>query len=138
MEKAAQVMLVDTTVWGDYFNALESPHTERLERALTEEEDVTVLPLIIAEVLQGFRTESGFAEARDVLVALPVLFPPVATHIEAARLYRRLRSEGVTIRGTIDCIIAQTCLEHDAELLSPDMDFDRIAERTDLRLWRAG
>ena len=138
MEDASQVMVVDTTVWGDYFNGFASPHTDRLHEAMTEEEDVAVLPLILAEVLQGFRTESGFAKARDLLVGLPILFPPVETHIEAARLYRRLRSEGITVRGAIDCIIAQTCLEHDAELLSPDTDFDRIARRTDLRLWRAG
>lgn len=129
-------MVVDSTVWGDYFNGVENSHTERLDRALTEEEDVAVLPLIIAEVLQGFRTESGFAEARDLLVALPILSPPLEDYIEAARLFRRLRREGITIRGTIDCVIAQTCLEHDAELLSRDTDFDRIAERTDLKLWR--
>jgi predicted nucleic acid-binding protein len=104
---------------------------------LTEEEDVTVLPLIITEVLQGFRTESGFDEARDTLVALPIIFPPLESHIEAARLFRRLRAEGITIRGAIDCIIAQICLEHEAELLSRDVDFERIAERTDLKLWRA-
>jgi len=103
---------------------------------LTEEEDVAVLPLIIAEVLQGFRTEAGFIEARDLLVGLPILFPPLEDYIEAARLFRRLRREGITIRGTIDCVIARTCLEHDAELLSRDTDFDRIAERTDLKLWR--
>ena len=131
-------MVIDTTVWGDYFNGFESPHAERLERALADEEDVAMLPLIIAEVLQGFRTETGFAAARDLLVDLPAIFPPLESYIEAARLYRRLRKEGITVRGTIDCIIAQTCLEHDAELLSRDTDLDPIAERTGLRLWRAG
>jgi len=129
-------MIVDTTVWADYFNGVESPHTDRLDRALAEEEDVAILPLIIAEVLQGFRTEAGFLKARDLLLGLPVLVPSLECHVEAARLFRRLRGKGITVRGTIDCIIAQTCMEHDAELLSPDVDFRRIAENTRLSLWR--
>jgi len=128
-------MIVDSTVWADYFNGLESPYTDRLDRALAEEEDIAILPLIIAEVLQGFRTEAGFLKARDLLLGLSVLVPSVECHVEAARLFRRLRGRGITVRGTIDCIIAQTCLEHDVELLSPDVDFRRIAEVARLRLW---
>jgi len=129
-------MIVDTTVWADYFNGGESPCTDRLDRALAEEEEVAILPVIVAEVLQGFRTETGFLKARDLLLGLPVLVPSIECHVEAACLFRRLRGKGITVRGTIDCIIAQTCLDHDAELLSPDADFHRIAENTRLRLWR--
>jgi predicted nucleic acid-binding protein len=129
-------MIVDTTVWADYFNGVESPHAERLDWTLAEEEDVAILPLIIAEVLQGFRTERGFLKAKDLLLGLPVLVPSLECHVEAARLFRQLRGRGITVRGTIDCIIAQTCLEHDAELLSPDADFRRIADNTKLKLWR--
>jgi len=129
-------MIVDTTVWADYFNGVESRHSGRLDRALAEEEDVAILPLIIAEVLQGFRTETGFLKAKDLLLGLPVLVPSLECHVEAARLFRRLRGRGITVRGTIDCIIAQTCLEHDAELLSRDTDFRRIADNTKLKLWR--
>lgn len=131
------MIVVDTAVWADYFNGLRTVHTERLDRALAEEEDVAVLPLIIAEVLQGFRTEAGFRKARDLLLSLPVLVPSVECHVEAARLFRRLRGKGVTVRGTIDCIISQACIEYDAELLSPDADFRRIADSTNLRLWSA-
>lgn len=130
------MIIVDTTVWADYFNGVESPYSDRLDLALAEEEDVAILPLIIAEVQQGFRTETGFLKARDLLLGLPVLLPSLECHVEAARLFRQLRSRGITVRGTIDCIIAQTCLEHDAELLSPDVDFRRIAENTKLKLWR--
>ena len=130
------MIIVDTTVWADYFNGRESPCTDRLDRALAEEEDVAILPLIVAEVLQGFRTETGFLKARDLLLGLPVLVPSIECHVEAARLFRRLRGKGIAVLGTIDCIIAQTCLDHDAGLLSPDVDFHRIAENTRLRLWR--
>jgi len=55
--------------------------------------------------------------------------------VRAARLFRSLRQKGITVRGAVDCIIAQTCLDVDAELLSPDADFERIARHTPLRLW---
>jgi predicted nucleic acid-binding protein len=96
---------------------------------------LAVVPIIITEVLQGFRTDSGFQRARRVLLALPVIQPTVDCHVRAARLFRSLRQRGITVRGAVDCIIAQTCLDADAELLSPDADFAHIARHTPLRLW---
>ncbi len=110
-------------------------HVERLDLALEEEDDLAILPIIITEVLQGFRSESGFRRARRVLLALPVIEPTIDCHVRAANLFRSLRRKGVTVRGAVDCIIAQTCLDVDAELLSPDADFRRIARHTSLRLW---
>ena len=57
-------------------------------------------------------------------------------HVRAARLFRTLRGKGVTVRGAVDCVIGQTCLDAGAELLSPDRDFEHIARHTRLRLWR--
>lgn len=125
---------MDTTVWASYFNGEKTPHVVRLEHALVEEEDLAILPVIVTEVLQGFRSERGFITGRDLLLALPILAPSLQTHVEAARLFRRLRAKGVTVRGAIDCIIAQTCVERDIELLSPDSDFRRIADHSPLRL----
>lgn len=129
-------MIVDSNTWADFFNGVERPHVERLDLALRDEEDLAVLPIIITEVLQGFRTNRGFRRARHVLVSLPVIHPDVACHVLAARLFRRLRQKGVTIRGAVDCVIAQICLDTEATLLSPDADFARIAAHTALRLWR--
>lgn len=129
-------MIVDTTVWASYFNGEITPHVARLERALAEQEDLAILPVILTEVLQGFRSEHGFITGRDLLLALPILVPSIQTHVEAARLFRRLRAKGVTVRGAIDCIIAQTCVERDIEILSPDADFRRIADHSPLRLCR--
>ncbi len=130
------MMVVDSNTWADFFNGLETPHVHRLDSALAKEEDVAVIPIILTEVLQGFRTDTGFRSARDILVALPMLHPTVDSHVEAARLFRSLRQRGVTVRGALDCIIAQTCLDFEAELLSPDSDFVHIARHTPLRLWR--
>jgi hypothetical protein len=136
MARRTSVMVVDTAVWADYFNGEDTALVMRLEQALTAEEDIALLPLILTEVLQGFRSDSGFARARDLLLALPLVVPPPATHVAAAALFRRLRARGGTIRGTIDCIIAQTCIEGKLQLLSPDIDFLRIAEHTPLDLYR--
>jgi len=129
------MIIVDSNTWADFFNGASNPHVQRLDLALQEEEDLAVVPIIITEVLQGFRTDSGFQRARRVLLALPVIEPTVACHVRAARLFRSLRQKGITVRGAVDCIIAQTCLDVDAELLSPDADFERIAGHTPLRLW---
>jgi hypothetical protein len=134
VEGWALVVIVDTTVWASYFNGEKTSHVARLERALAEEEDLAILPVIVTEVLQGFRSERGFIAGRSLLLALPILVPSLQTHVEAARLLRRLRAKGVTVRGAIDCIIAQTCVERDVELLSPDSDFRRIADHSPLRL----
>ncbi len=131
------MMIVDSNTWADFFNGAPSPHAERLEVALEEEEDLAVIPIIITEVLQGFRTDTGFQRAQRVLVSLPVIHPTVECHARAARMFRSLRRKGVTVRGAVDCVIAQTCLDTEADLLSPDADFKHIARHTSLRLWRA-
>lgn len=130
------MIVVDSNAWGDYFNGVDSPHANRLGRALADEEDLAVLPIILTEVLQGFRSDAGFEEAREVLTELPVMDADLERHVRAARLFRSLRAKGVTVRGAVDCVIAQTCLDLDAELLSPDRDFEHIARHTTLRLWR--
>jgi hypothetical protein len=130
------VIVVDSNTWADFFNGLETPYVDRLDLALGDEEDLAVLPIIISEVLQGFRTDTGFERARRVLVSLPVIQPTVECHVRAAQLFRSLRRKAVTVRGAVDCVIAQTCLDADTELLSPDSDFQHIAQHTPLRLWR--
>lgn len=130
------MMIVDSNAWADFFNGTASVHVERLDAALRDEEDLAILPIIVTEVLQGFRSESGFRSARRVLTALPVIHPDMEVHVKAASLFRSLRRRGLTVRGAVDCIIAQTCLDLEAELLSPDRDFEPIARHTPLRLWR--
>lgn len=130
------MIVVDSNTWGDYFNGADRPHVARLREALRDEEDLAVLPIIVTEVLQGFRTDRGFRAAEQVLAALPAIHPDLDCHVRAAKLFRLLRRRGVTVRGAVDCVIAQTCLDLDALLLSPDRDFARIAEHTALRIWK--
>jgi hypothetical protein len=129
------MIVVDSNTWADFFNGVRSPHVQRLDAALEEEEDLAIIPIILTEVLQGFRTDTGFERARRVLVSLPVVQPSLECHVRAASLFRSLRRKGITVRGAADCVIAQACLDIGAELLSPDADFERIARHTPLQLW---
>ena len=135
MAASPLVIVVDTTVWADWFNGHRSPEVDRLDIAL-DQEDAGLTLVILTEILQGFRADADFERARRRLVRLPMLPLDPAGHVEAARIHRGLRKRGITIRGTIDCLIAQTCIAADVELLSTDDDFAIIARHTSLRLWR--
>ena len=127
------MIVVDTTVWADWFNGRDSLEVDRLDQALSRQ-DAGLVPLILTEVLQGIRSDRDFERARALLVRLPVLSLDLEGHAAAARLFRRLRSKGITVRGAIDCIIAQTCIAAGVELLSADLDFAAISRHTTLRL----
>jgi len=90
------MIVVDSSTWADFFNGALTPHVERLDAALHEEEDLAVLPIIITEVLQGFRADKSFQQAQRVLLALPVIEPTVDCHVRAARLFRSLRKTGTS------------------------------------------
>src|ERR1051325_1204210 len=100
------MILVDSNTWADFFNGVQTPHIARLDTALEREEDLSVIPIIVTEVLQGFRTDTGFQRARKVLVSLSMIRPGLDCHVRAARLHRTLRRRGVTVRGAVDCVIA--------------------------------
>jgi len=127
------VILVDSSVWIDFFRGAVTPQTERLD-ALLGSELLVVGDLILAEVLQGFSSERDFNQARKLLTALDVVTlggPEIA--IQAARNFRTLRARGVTIRKTIDTLIATRCIESDYALLFSDRDFEPFVEHLGLR-----
>jgi predicted nucleic acid-binding protein len=129
------MIVVDTSVWAGFFNGADASHVHRLDAILSEEqEQILLLPLILMEVLQGFRSDSGFERAKETMVDLPVHEPSLQTYIDGARLFRRLRRNGVTVRGAVDCLIAQVCIETESELLTADRDFVHIAAHTSLAL----
>lgn len=118
------MLFVDSSVWIDYFNGLENPQTHFLHRAL-DQVPILVGDLVLAEVLQGFRSDADFETARRLLTRFTqVQMVGPALAIQSARNYRVLRQKGVTVRKTIDSLIASYCLENDHELLHNDSDFD--------------
>ena len=128
--------LVDTSVWVEVFRRT---LPLRLEDHAPLDEVTTALP-IIQEVLQGFGDERAFQTARDALTALPILESPLteAVFIEAAQTYRSARRAGVTVRSSVDCLIAACAIRHQIPVLHIDRDFDRIATVAPLRARRIG
>lgn len=127
------MILVDSSVWIDFFRGTVTPETERLD-ALLGRELLLVGDLILAEVLQGFSSERDFNQARKLLTALDVVTlggPEMA--IQAARNFRTLHARGVTIRKTIDTLIATRCIESDLALLFSDRDFEPFVAHLGLR-----
>lgn len=122
------MILVDSSVWIDYFRNAPGPETDRLD-ALLGNEALIVGDIILAEVLQGFRSDADFNTALGLLTRLPIVdIGGREVAIEAARNFRRLRAQGITVRKTIDTLIATWCILNDTRLLYSDRDFDPFAE----------
>jgi len=128
------LILVDSSVWIDYFRGTATAQTEELDKLLGEE-PLAIGDLILAEVLQGFDNEQEFNAARRMLTSLTVVeLGGKEIAIQAAKNFRTLRSRGVTIRKTIDTVIATRCIESGYDLLHSDRDFDPFAKPLGLRV----
>jgi len=118
------VILVDSSVWVDFFRNQPTAQAQWLDKNLGVE-GLVVGDLILAEVLQGFKDDRGFNEAWRLLGRLEqVTLGGEELAVEAARNFRKLRGRGITVRGTIDVIIATRCLVDGLRLLHSDRDFD--------------
>ena len=127
------MILVDSSVWIDFFNGRESRETDLLTRLLRRRVLLTG-DLILAEVLQGFRQDRDMEAARHALLGLPyadMLGQEVA--LTSAQNYRLLRRWGVTARKTVDVIIATFCIRYGHVLLHGDRDFEPMREHLGLR-----
>lgn len=122
------MVIVDTTVWVDYFRGIRNPETDWLDAEL-DRQRLGVADLIVCEVLQGVRDEATAADVERQLLKLHVFETGgIDLAREAARNYRALRSRGHTVRKTIDCLIATFCLREQHALLHRDRDFDPFEE----------
>jgi predicted nucleic acid-binding protein len=127
------VILVDSSVWIDYFRGIVTSQTRLLD-GLLGDEPVLMGDLILAEVLQGFRRDLDFHRAEKHLSALPIIeLGGRDIALQAARNFRRLRAKGVTVRGTVDGIIATRCIQDDLLLLDSDGDFGPFEKHLGLR-----
>jgi hypothetical protein len=125
------VILVDTSVWIEVFR---SRRPLDLESILDFDEVVTCLP-VIQEVLQGFRDESTFRRAREAMFSLPLVESPLGAEVfaEAIDLYRGARRGGLTVRSSVDCLIAACAIRQDLEVLHRDRDYKALARTSALR-----
>lgn len=126
--------LVDTSVWIETFRR---SRPLDLESVVSFDDVVTCLP-VVQEVLQGFRDEALYRQAREAMLALPIVESPLddTVVLEAVALFRTARRQGLTIRSGADCLIAACALRHDLEVLHRDRDFTAIARVSALRVRR--
>lgn len=128
------MILVDSSVWVDYFRGTITAQTDQLDRLLGRE-PLAIGDLILAEVLQGFDSDRDFKAAQRLLTTLLIVeIGGREIAIQAARNYRLLRRRGVTVRKTIDTMIATRCIESGFDLLHSDRDFDAFAAYLGLRV----
>lgn len=127
------MVLVDTTVWIDFFSANSHPHVESLEKLIAEREDICLCGVILTEILQGIRDDAEFKKTRDLLTNLVFLPMSYSVYLSSAEIYRALRRKGITIRKSVDCMIAAVAIEHKIPLLHNDKDFIPIEKHFDLK-----
>ena len=120
--------LVDTSVWIDFFAARNTTQVALLESSIDQRDDLCLCGVILTEVLQGIRDDKQHKQTESVLSSLVYIPMDRSTFVLAANIYRTLRSRGITIRNSVDCMIAAACIEHKTDLLHNDRDFDYIAD----------
>ena len=127
------MILVDSSVWVDYFNGQATRETDFLDDLLGTE-PVAIGDLILAEVLQGFRSDSDYEAAKELLASLTIYdLLGAAFAVKTAENYRALRRRGITVRKTVDAIIATFCIERRTLLLYSDRDFDPFVRHLGLK-----
>ena len=128
------MIVVDSSVWIDYFTGKSTPAANKLD-SLLGEDLVAIGDLMLVEVLQGFRGDSDFRRARELLLSLTVLnILDTDIALQSAENFRKLRKKGITVRKTIDAIIATYCIENRLPLLHSDKDFQPFHEHLKLRI----
>lgn len=132
------MILVDASVWIDFFNGHDTPEAQRLADLLEDgAAPLGMADLVLFEVLRGFRHPQDFLAARQTLAVLPVVeIGGERSAIAAAEHYRALRAQGITVGSQIDVLLASYCIEHGHALLHSDRDFDALETLRGLRVWR--
>ncbi|MGN6530298.1 MAG: type II toxin-antitoxin system VapC family toxin [Ginsengibacter sp.] len=133
-------LIVDSSVWIDFFNKKTSPQIVHLKMLLLmslEDSPIIILPVIMQEVLQGVEDDKFYNLIKENLNGLDFFqYESYGFSIKAAELYRALRHKGVTIKKANDCLIAASCIENDIPIFHNDKDFDNIAKHTSLKIYK--
>ncbi|MBO6572671.1 PIN domain nuclease [bacterium] len=128
------MILADSSIWIDFFNDTNNEKVDALVEYLSRERVISA-DLVITEVLQGFRKDSDFLTAVEIFKTIPChSVAGIEIALKSAENFRSLRKKGITIRKTVDMILATYCIENNISLLQNDRDFEMIASELDLIL----
>jgi predicted nucleic acid-binding protein len=128
------MILVDTSVWIDFFNGHDTKFRHALREMIKNEEEICITEIIMTEILQGIRDDGMFENTKRYLLEFPVIKPRgIETYLSAAEIYRMCRKKGRTVRKTVDCIISAIARENDMAVYHNDNDFNAIKECFGLR-----
>jgi predicted nucleic acid-binding protein len=129
------VIAVDASVWIDFVRGAATPAVERFVGLIDDDAGIAITDVILTEILQGLRSEADVRRVERRLAPFEVFrLEERDDHRRAASLYRGARRKGITIRRTLDCLVASVCIREDVALLHADADFDRLASCSALRL----
>ena len=121
------MVVVDTTVWIDFFAGRHTAQVQAMKSLIEEGEDVALCGVILTEILQGIKSDMECDRIESILRSFLFLEMTRETFLSSARIYRTMRGKGITIRNSVDCMIAACCIENGAQLLHNDRDYDAIA-----------
>ncbi len=131
-------VLVDTSVWINFFNTRNhSKEANILQELIEKNNTIYICPIIYQEILQGIRDDKTFEEIKNILLDFPIIDIKILTVTDlSVDIYRGLRKKGITIRKPVDCLIASYAILGDMILLHKDRDFDQIATGTKLKIYK--
>jgi len=130
------VIVVDTSVWIDVLNAVDNAKTKRCIELIEDGAPIALTEVVLTELLQGMRSDREAKQVERHFRAFPMLrLEAIDDFVLAAQLYRTARGSGITIRKTLDCLIAAPCIRAGVPILHADEDFDRLATCTPLKVF---
>jgi predicted nucleic acid-binding protein len=131
------LILIDTSAFIEFLNKTGSPFDREIESLISKDKETAIADIVLTEVLQGIKNDKDYVEVKKSLLSFPVYsLKGIDSFIAAADLYRKSRKKGLTIRNTIDLLIAQIAIENNLILLHNDRDFDTLAHICNLRIQR--
>ena len=120
-------LLIDTSVWIDFFNGVDSDNVNVFSYYLENDFPIFICPVIIQEILQGIKSEKEYRQVKEYLFALNVLNDDaIEAALVAVKIYRKVREKGIIIRKSNDCLIAHYAIKYSLKILHRDRDFDNI------------
>lgn len=129
------MIIIDASAFIEFLNRTGSRADTMIEQLIRNNDDVALADITLTEILQGIRDDKEYQQVKSSLLTFPILsLKSAESYVSAAELYRKCRKKGLTVRSTVDLLIAQIAMEYQASLLHNDRDFDAIAQVCDLRI----